>query len=124
MTTVVGHARRNLAGGIGGPQDAGLLHDHVDLAARVTGARRRALRAAKVARETPGGTAIDAVVVAGEPLSDRLIEYGQVYPGILLAPPAPRPMLSHTARIRSGPGFQKRCGTSDSNDRESPGPRS
>lgn len=67
LLVVVGHGRRNLVDGVGGPQDARLLHDHVDLAARVTGARLRVLRAAQVERETPDGTAYDVVVVAENP---------------------------------------------------------
>jgi SAM-dependent methyltransferase len=67
LLVVVGHARRNLVDGVGGPQDPRLLHDHVDLAARVTGARLRVRRAAEVARETPDGTALDVVVVAENP---------------------------------------------------------
>lgn len=67
LLVVVGHGRRNLVDGVGGPQDPRLLHDHVDLAARVTGARLRVLRAAQVERETPEGTAFDVVVVAENP---------------------------------------------------------
>lgn len=61
---LVGPAVRNLTDGTGGPRDPALLHDHVDLAARATGARLRVLRAAEVTREGPDGTVLEAVLVA------------------------------------------------------------
>lgn len=67
LLVTVGHAVRNLTEGVGGPSDPRLLHDHVHLAARATGARLRVLRAAEVARDTPEGTVYDAVVVAERP---------------------------------------------------------
>lgn len=64
---VVGHAVRNGTGGVGGPSDPRLLYDVVDLAARVTGARLRVLRATEVERSVDGGMAVDAVLVAVRP---------------------------------------------------------
>ena len=61
---VVGHAVRNATQGTGGPRDPRLLHDVVDLAARVTGARLRVLVAREVERRVDGGVAVDAVLVA------------------------------------------------------------
>ncbi len=67
LFVVVGHSERNLREGVGGPKDPRLHHDHVDLAARATGARLRVLRAAEVAHSTPDGTAYEAVLVAQRP---------------------------------------------------------
>ncbi len=67
LLVTVGHAVRNLEEGVGGPRDPALLHDHVHLAARATGARLRVMRAAEVPRATPEGTAYDAVLVAQRP---------------------------------------------------------
>lgn len=61
---IVGHALRNATEGVGGPSNRLLLHDVVDLAARVTGARLRVLRATEVERPVEGGTVVDALVVA------------------------------------------------------------
>lgn len=61
---VVGHAVRNATDGSGGPRDPRLLHDVVDVAARVTGARLRVLVAREVERPVDGGVAVDAVLVA------------------------------------------------------------
>ena len=62
---VVGHSRRNPTGT--GPRDPRLRLDRVDLAARVTGARLRVLRAADVERATVDGATTDVVVLAQKP---------------------------------------------------------
>lgn len=61
---LVGTAVRNATEGTGVPRDPRLLHDVVDLAARVTGARLRVLVAREAERPVDGGVAIDAVLVA------------------------------------------------------------
>lgn len=61
---IVGAAERHATEGTGGPRDPRLLHDVVDLAARVTGARLRVLVAREAERRVDGGVAVDAVVVA------------------------------------------------------------
>jgi SAM-dependent methyltransferase len=62
---VVGHSVRSPQGA--GPSDPRLRLDRVDLAARVTGARLRVLRAVEVERATPEGTAVDVEVLAVRP---------------------------------------------------------
>lgn len=62
---VVGHSACNPEGA--GPRDPRLRLDRVDLAARVTGARLRVLRAAEVERETADGATTDVVVLAVRP---------------------------------------------------------
>jgi SAM-dependent methyltransferase len=62
---VVGHSTRTPDGT--GPRDPRLRLDRVDLAARVTGARLRVLRAADVERDTADGVSTDVVVLAQKP---------------------------------------------------------
>ncbi len=62
---VVGHSASTPIGV--GPSDLRLRLDRVDLAARVTGARLRVLRAAEVARDTVDGPTTDVVLVAVRP---------------------------------------------------------
>lgn len=62
---VVGHSASTPSGV--GPSDPRLRLDRIDLAARVTGARMRVLRAAEVRRETADGTTTDVVVLAVRP---------------------------------------------------------
>jgi SAM-dependent methyltransferase len=59
---VVAHAVRNLAEGVGGPQDADLLHDEELLAEASHGLVVERLE--EVDRVTPSGTAIDVVLRA------------------------------------------------------------
>jgi hypothetical protein len=60
---LVGHSTRSATG----PSDPRLRLDRVDLAARVTGARLRVLRAAEVERTTAEGTGTDVVLLALKP---------------------------------------------------------
>jgi SAM-dependent methyltransferase len=62
---VVGHALRNLTEGVGGPSDPGLLHTPEQLAAASEGLEVE--RCEEIVRETDGGDAIDAVLVARRP---------------------------------------------------------
>jgi glycerol uptake facilitator-like aquaporin/SAM-dependent methyltransferase len=62
---VIGHDRRNLADGVGGPQDPEILLDPDEVAAELGGLER--VRAGTVARPTAEGTALDSVVVARRP---------------------------------------------------------
>ena len=59
---VVGHARRNITDGVGGPQDPAVLDDTASLAEAA--GELRAERLEEVERHTPAGTAIDVVLVA------------------------------------------------------------
>ena len=59
---VLGHARRNLTDGVGGPQDPRLLHTEEQLRAAAGGLRVE--RLGEVLRPTPEGDAIDIVLVA------------------------------------------------------------
>jgi len=59
---VLGHARRNLTDGVGGPQDPRLLHTEEQLRAAADGLRIE--RLGEVLRPTPEGDAIDIVLVA------------------------------------------------------------
>lgn len=58
----VGHARENLAYGVGGPSDPAVLPDVASLADALRGAYVRALQ--HIERETGAGTAIDIMAVA------------------------------------------------------------
>ena len=62
---VVGHARRNLADGVGGPQDPRLLHTEDQLRRAAAGLKIEQLR--EVLRDTDAGTAIDLALVARRP---------------------------------------------------------
>lgn len=62
---VVGHALRNLTDGVGGPQDPRLLHTEEQLRAAASGLTVE--RLGEVLRPTPGGDAIDLVLVARAP---------------------------------------------------------
>ena len=62
---LVGHSARTPEGT--GPRDPRLRLDRIDLAARVTGARLRVLRASDVERETADGPTTDVVVLAQKP---------------------------------------------------------
>jgi SAM-dependent methyltransferase len=59
---LVGHAVRNLTEGVGGPQDADLLHDEPLYRAAAAGLELERLE--EVRRETPDGTAVDVVLRA------------------------------------------------------------
>ena len=59
---VVGHARRNITDGVGGPQDPAVLEDPDSL--RAASGDLRVLRLEEVERRTPVGTAIDIVLDA------------------------------------------------------------
>lgn len=59
---LVGHDRDNLARGIGGPQDAALLHTVAELEAAASGLT--VIECRQVERVTAGGVAIDTVLVA------------------------------------------------------------
>lgn len=59
---VVGHARRNLTEGVGGPQDPAMLLDPDQL--RAAAGDLTVLRLEEIPRETPDGTAIDIVLDA------------------------------------------------------------
>ena len=59
---VVGHARRNITDGVGGPQDPAALEDPDSL--RAAAGDLRVLRLEEVERRTPVGTAIDIVLDA------------------------------------------------------------
>lgn len=62
---IVGHDRRNLAEGTGGPRDPGILLDPRVLAEELPGLE--VIRAQTAHRRTPHGLALDAVVVATRP---------------------------------------------------------
>lgn len=59
---VVGHARRNITDGVGGPQDPAMLDDPESL--RLAAGDLRVLRLEEVERRTAAGTAIDIVLDA------------------------------------------------------------
>jgi SAM-dependent methyltransferase len=59
---VLGHARRNLTDGVGGPQDPRLLHTEEQLRAAADGLHIE--RLGEVLRATPEGDAIDVALVA------------------------------------------------------------
>ncbi|HEX5535022.1 MAG TPA: sucrase ferredoxin [Actinomycetales bacterium] len=61
---LVAHAKRNLTDGVGGPSDARLLYDPVELRTAATDAGFDVLRCEEVERRTGDGTAIDVVLVA------------------------------------------------------------
>jgi SAM-dependent methyltransferase len=62
---VLGHARRNLTDGVGGPQDPDLLHTEEHL--RETASGLEVERLGEVIRPTPDGDAIDLALVARRP---------------------------------------------------------
>jgi SAM-dependent methyltransferase len=62
---VLGHDVQNLAGGVGGPQDAAILHS-VDRLAPVA-ALLAVDRLEQVSRTTPAGTALDTLLVGRRP---------------------------------------------------------
>ncbi|GAB2691370.1 sucrase ferredoxin [Thalassiella azotivora] len=64
---LVGHALRNLAEGVGGPQDPRLLHDPTALRRDCEDADLEVLRCEEVERQTGDGVAVDAVLVARRP---------------------------------------------------------
>lgn len=64
----VGHDRRNLAEGVGGPQDAQLLYVPGEIAALLREERLVVELAETMPRLTPAGTALDTVVHARLPL--------------------------------------------------------
>lgn len=61
----VGHARRNLTDGVGGPRNPDILHDEASL--RAAAGDFDILRLAEYARTTDAGTAIDIVLDARRP---------------------------------------------------------
>ena len=66
---VIGHALRNLAEGVGGPQDARLLHTEAEYRAASEGLVVEHL--GEVVRHLPEGDAIDLALVARRPLAER-----------------------------------------------------
>jgi len=66
---VVGHALRNLTEGVGGPQDARLLHTEAEYRAASEGLVVEQL--GEVVRHLPEGDAIDLALVARRPLSEQ-----------------------------------------------------
>jgi SAM-dependent methyltransferase len=64
---VVGHDRRNLAEGVGGPQDASLLYTPENVASIVSSAGLRVEVAETVERSTPDGVALDTLLHAQRP---------------------------------------------------------
>ena len=65
---VVGHDVSNLASGVGGPQEAGLLYSPAHLALLATGEGLRVELAETVERHTAQGAALDTLVRAQRPL--------------------------------------------------------
>ena len=63
---VVGHARRNLTDGVGGPSDPALLHTPEGLRAAAAGLDIE--RCEEIVRPTDEGDAIDIVLVARRPV--------------------------------------------------------
>jgi SAM-dependent methyltransferase len=59
---VVGHAKRNLVDGVGGPSNPALLHDEAEL--RTAAGDLTIERLGEVIRTTPDGDAIDVALVA------------------------------------------------------------
>ncbi|HET7328494.1 MAG TPA: methyltransferase domain-containing protein [Nocardioidaceae bacterium] len=68
---VVGHALRNLTDGVGGPQDARLLHTEEQLAVAASGLRVE--RLGEVTRPTAEGDAIDLVLLARRPCTGATV---------------------------------------------------
>jgi len=66
---VIGHALRNLTEGVGGPQDARLLHTEAEYRAASEGLVVEHL--GEVVRHLPEGDAIDLALVARRPLVER-----------------------------------------------------
>jgi SAM-dependent methyltransferase len=66
---VVGHARRNLTDGVGGPSDPRLLHTEAGYRAASEGLEVEQL--GEVVRHLPEGDAIDLVLVARRPVSEQ-----------------------------------------------------
>lgn len=66
---VIGHCLRNLTEGVGGPQDARLLHTEAEYRAASEGLEVEHL--GEVIRHLPEGDAIDLVLVARRPLSAK-----------------------------------------------------
>jgi SAM-dependent methyltransferase len=64
---VVGHDRRNLAEGVGGPQDASLLYTPANVSSVVASAGLQVELAETVERGTPAGVALDTLVRAHRP---------------------------------------------------------
>jgi SAM-dependent methyltransferase len=64
---IVGHDRRNLAGGVGGPQDAHVLHSPESLAAAASEAGLLVELADTVQRSTADGVALDTLLRARRP---------------------------------------------------------
>jgi SAM-dependent methyltransferase len=64
---VVGHDRRNLAEGVGGPKDASLLYTPATVASVVATAGLQVELAETVERSTPDGVALDTLVRAHRP---------------------------------------------------------
>ena len=65
---VIGHALRNLTEGVGGPQDARLLHTEAEYRAASKGLIVEQL--GEVVRQLPEGDAIDLCLVARRPPQD------------------------------------------------------
>lgn len=61
---VVGHARRNLTEGVGGPQDPAVLHDPDEVSADLTTAGATVVEARHVTRPVGDDTTIDSLVLA------------------------------------------------------------
>jgi len=66
---VIGHALRNLTQGVGGPQDARLLHTEAEYRAASEGLLVEHL--GEVVRHLPEGDAIDLALVARRPLGEQ-----------------------------------------------------
>jgi len=66
---VIGHALRNLTEGVGGPQDARLLHTVAEYRAASEGLEVELLD--EVVRSLPEGDAIDLVLVARRPMQEQ-----------------------------------------------------
>ena len=66
---MLGHALRNLTEGVGGPQDARLLHTEAEYRAASEGLVVEQL--GEVVRHLPEGDAIDLALVARRPLSEQ-----------------------------------------------------
>jgi len=66
---VIGHALRNLTQGVGGPQDARLLHTEAEYRASSEGLLVEHL--GEVVRHLPEGDAIDLALVARRPLGEQ-----------------------------------------------------
>ncbi len=64
---VVGHDRRNLADGVGGPQDPNLLYQPDELAGWIRAEGLEVERAETVDRVTSAGVALDTLVCASRP---------------------------------------------------------